>query len=88
MAVSQTLQGQPKRGNRALEQVGRHQRLQLILECFKGVDREAGGCDLEPGTGVQGVLQVVAEQPADVVDDLHGAAPCSSLAASMAISSF
>ena len=45
--------------------------LQLRLQRLKGVDREAGGRDLQLGAGLERLLEVVAEQVVDVVDDFH-----------------
>ncbi|WP_265288696.1 hypothetical protein [Verminephrobacter eiseniae] len=44
---------------------------QLCLERFKCVHRKTGGGNLQAGAGLEGPLQVVAEQVGDVVDEFH-----------------
>ena len=55
--------------------------LQLRLQCLVGVHREAGGGNFQAGARLDGLFEVVTQQTADVVDQLHPSrAPVSLLA--------
>jgi len=45
--------------------------LQLLLERLVGVDGETGGGDANATAGTKGLLEAIAEETVDVVDEFH-----------------